>query len=108
MLANHGSRAHRAGRERFREAFRHERGLPEQQLAKLQTELTMKSDDLDQMLRDTLAGSAPADVHAGAQRHFDALEARLQRQPPDPRCVNGILFVALVRSQPRRRRRPWS
>ncbi len=52
----------------------------------------MKTDDFDQTLRNALSGTAPADVHEGAQSHFDDLAARLQSQPVQSRCGSVIPF----------------
>ena len=42
----------------------------------------MENDNLDQSLRERLAGSAPAEVHARAAEHFQELAHSLRAQPP--------------------------
>ncbi|HWB61678.1 MAG TPA: MSEP-CTERM sorting domain-containing protein [Chthoniobacteraceae bacterium] len=52
----------------------------------------MNTDDLDQALRGTLGGPAPAEVHADTQRHFDALAAALRRPGGAPEAARRPLL----------------
>jgi len=40
----------------------------------------MKNDALDQKLRETLSGTAPAEIHERTERHFQALAAHVRQQ----------------------------
>lgn len=46
----------------------------------------MKTDDLDQAMKETLSGNAPEKIHREAQRHFEAFAAR-QRELPARRAM---------------------
>ena len=41
----------------------------------------MKTDDLDQTIKEALSGNAPEEIHRNAQHHFEAFAARLREMP---------------------------